>query len=95
MTCQQKAGKGDKYDDPEDTFESFLDRFSELTQDIDRVTANVEELRLLQGKVLRDVRRDEAVDAKGPVTNDVRIFFWFWYPLAPYPLWHHGPLVYN
>jgi len=61
---KQKAGKGDKYDDPEDTFESFLDRFSELTQDIDRVTANVEELRQLQGKVLRDVRRDEAVDAK-------------------------------
>ena len=32
MNLQQKAAKGDMFDDPEDTFESFLERFSELTQ---------------------------------------------------------------
>ena len=35
-----------------------------LNQDIDRVSQNVEELRALQGKVLKNVVRDEAVDAK-------------------------------
>ena len=53
MSCQQKPSKGDKFDDAEDTFESFLERFSELTQDIDRVSRNVEELRGLQGSVAR------------------------------------------
>ena len=56
--------KGAKGDDPEDTFERFLERFGELTQDIDRVSQNVEELRTLQGEVLRAVHRDEAVDVK-------------------------------
>ena len=65
MNRQQKAAKGDFNDvTPEDTFENFLERFSELTQDIDHVSQNIEELRALQGKVLKNVVRDEAVDAK-------------------------------
>jgi len=61
---KNKKQKGAKDDDPEDTFERFLERFGDLTQDIDRVSQNVEELRTLQGEVLRAVHRDEAVDAK-------------------------------
>jgi len=61
---KNKKQKGAKGDDPEDTFERFLERFGELTQDIDRVSQNVEELRTLQGEVLRAVHRDEAVDVK-------------------------------
>ena len=41
-----------------------------LHQDIDRVSQNIEELRALQGKVLKAVVRDEAVDAKMDDLNE-------------------------
>ena len=55
--------KGDKDFDPED-FEDFLERFEEVVGKIDKVKANVAEIRTLQKAILTSTRQDEQKEAR-------------------------------